>query len=73
MLPHILRYTNHTPEINFGAYKNLIKILMSLLTIAEIVFFLVYGISHFAPFKYSQTICAIAAIVIGAVLLLGKI
>jgi hypothetical protein len=45
---------------------------MSLLTIAEVIFFLVYGISHFSPFKYSQAICAVAAIVIG-VLLLVKI
>lgn len=45
---------------------------MSLLTIVEVIFFLVYGISHFYPFKYSQTICAITAIVVG-VLLLVKI
>lgn len=42
---------------------------MSLLTIAEVIFFLVYGISHFYPFKHSQTICAIAAIVVGVLLL----
>jgi hypothetical protein len=45
---------------------------MSILTIAEVVFFLVFGISHFYPFKYSQVICAIAAIVVG-VLLIVKI
>jgi len=45
---------------------------MSLLTVAEVVFFLVYGISHFYPFKHSQTICAVAAIVAG-VLLVVKI
>ena len=45
---------------------------MSLLTISEVVFFLVYGISHFYPFKYSQIICAVAAIVVG-VLLVVKI
>ena len=41
---------------------------MSLLTIAEVIFFLVYGISYFYPFKNSQTICAIAAIVVGVLL-----
>ncbi len=44
---------------------------MSLLTIAEVVFFLVYGISHFYPFKYSSAITAIAAIVVGILLLLN--
>ena len=43
---------------------------MSLLTIAEVIFFLVFGISHFYPFKYSKEICAIAAIVIGVLLLI---
>lgn len=42
---------------------------MSLLTLSEIVFFLVYGISHFVPFKYSRVICAIAAILIGILLI----
>ncbi len=42
---------------------------MSLFTIAEIVFFLVFGISHFYPFKHSQTITAVAAIVIGVLML----
>lgn len=41
---------------------------MSILTIAEIVFFLVFGISNFFPFKYSKEICAVAAIVIGILL-----
>ena len=41
---------------------------MSLLTIAEIVFFLSFGISHFSPFKYSHKICAIAAIIVGVLL-----
>ncbi len=41
---------------------------MSLLTLAEVVFFLVFGISHFYPFKYSQAICAVAAIVVGILL-----
>lgn len=45
---------------------------MSLFTLAEFIFFLVFGISHFFPFKYSQTICAVAAIVI-AVLLVVKV
>ncbi len=45
---------------------------MSLLTLAQVVFFLAFGISHFFPFKYSQQICAVAAIVVG-VLLLVKI
>ncbi|MDB5254841.1 MAG: hypothetical protein JWL92_217 [Candidatus Nomurabacteria bacterium] len=43
---------------------------MSLLTLAEVVFFLVFGISHFYPFKYSGQICAIAAIVVGILLLI---
>ena len=42
---------------------------MSLFTIAEIVFFLVFGISHFVPFKYSGTISAVAAIVVGVLML----
>jgi hypothetical protein len=42
---------------------------MSLLIIAEIVFFLVYGISHFVPFRHSQTVCAIAAIIVGVLLI----
>ncbi len=42
---------------------------MSLFTIAEAVFFLVFGISHFVPFRYSQQICAIAAIVVGVLLI----
>ncbi len=43
---------------------------MSIITIAEVVFFLAFGISHFFPFKYSQKISAIAAIVIGVLLVL---
>jgi len=43
---------------------------MSLLTIAEVVFFLTFGISHFAPFKHSQIITAIAAIVVGVLLII---
>lgn len=42
---------------------------MSLLTIAEVVFFLVFGVSHFYPFKYSQTIGAVAAIIVGVLLI----
>ena len=45
---------------------------MSLSTVAEVVFFLVFGFSHFFLFKYSQVIVAVAAIVIG-VLLIVKI
>ncbi len=41
---------------------------MSLLTIAEVIFFLVFGISHFFPFKYSAVVTAIAAIVVGVLL-----
>jgi len=41
---------------------------MSLLTLAEVVFFLVFGISHFYPFKYSAVIAAVAAIVVGVLL-----
>lgn len=44
---------------------------MSFLTLAEVVFFLAFGISHFYPFKYSQVISAVAAIVVG-VLLVAK-
>ncbi len=43
---------------------------MSLFTIAEVVFFLVFGISHFVPFRYSQAICAVAAIVVGVLLVI---
>lgn len=42
---------------------------MSIVSIASIVFFLVYGISHFYPFKHSEKITAIAAIVIGVLML----
>lgn len=42
---------------------------MSIITIAEVVFFLVFGISHFYPFKYSHRIAAVAAIVIGILLI----
>ncbi len=43
---------------------------MSLFTIAEAVFFLVFGISHFFPFRYSQVICAVAALVVGVLLVI---
>jgi multisubunit Na+/H+ antiporter MnhB subunit len=42
---------------------------MSIVTIATIVFFLVYGISHFYPFKHADKISAIAAIVVGVLML----
>ena len=42
---------------------------MSILTLAEIVFFLAYGISYFMPFKYAKEICAVAAIAIGIALI----
>ncbi len=42
---------------------------MSIVTIATIVFFLVYGVSHFYPFKYSDRISAIAAIIVGVLML----
>ena len=45
---------------------------MSLLTIAEIVFFLAFGISAFFPFKHSEKIAGVAAIVIGILMLIGK-
>lgn len=45
---------------------------MSPLTLAEVVFFLAFGISHFFPFKYSKEIAAIAAIVAG-ILMIVKI
>lgn len=41
---------------------------MSLLTLAEFVFFIVYGISTFYHFKYAREITAIAAIVVGVLL-----
>ncbi|MEO5635267.1 MAG: hypothetical protein ABIR14_01620 [Candidatus Paceibacterota bacterium] len=41
---------------------------MSLFTLAEVVFFLAFGISHFFPFRYSNAITAIAAIVVGVLL-----
>jgi len=43
----------------------------SLMVIAEIVFFGVYGISHFYPFKHSNKIGAVAAIVIAVILIIG--
>lgn len=43
---------------------------MSIVSIASIVFFLVYGISHFYPFKHSEKITAVAAIVIGVLMLI---
>lgn len=42
---------------------------MSLYIIASVVFFLVYGISHFYPFKHSEKVVAIAAIVVGVLML----
>lgn len=42
---------------------------MSLVTIAMIVFFLAYGISHFYPFKHSDKVAAVAAIVAGVLML----
>ncbi len=42
---------------------------MSLLMIAEVVFFLLFGISHFYPFKHSGDIVAVAAIIIGILLI----
>jgi len=44
---------------------------MSLLTIAEIVFFLAFGISHFFPFPQSKALTAIAAIVAGVMMILA--
>ena len=41
------------------------------MTIAEVVFFLVFGISAFFPFKYSQKIAAVAAIVVGVLILVN--
>lgn len=43
---------------------------MSLLTISLIVFFFVYGISQFIPFKYADAITGIAAILIGVIYLI---
>lgn len=37
-------------------------------TIAEVVFFLAFGISYFFPFRNSQMITAIAAIVVGVLM-----
>jgi len=41
---------------------------MSILSLAEVVFFLAFGVSHFFPFKHSQKIAAIAAAVVGVLL-----
>ena len=38
---------------------------MSLLALASMVFFLAYGISHFFPFRHSDKIAAVAAIIVG--------
>lgn len=43
---------------------------MELLRISEIVFFLVYGISYFAPLPYFGLITAVAAIIVGVLLLI---
>lgn len=43
---------------------------MTLITLATIVFFLAYGISHFYPFKHSDKISAVAAIVLGVMMLI---
>jgi hypothetical protein len=43
--------------------------MVNLQMIATVVFFLAYGISYFFPFKYSQAITAVAAIVIGVLML----
>ncbi len=46
---------------------------MSLFTIAQIVFFLTIGISQFVPFKYSDILIGVSAIIIGFILLFGKV
>lgn len=42
---------------------------MSLMTLAEVVFFLAFGISTFFPFKYSREIAGIAAVIVGVLLI----
>ncbi|MDQ3075510.1 MAG: hypothetical protein M3Q34_00030 [bacterium] len=42
---------------------------MSLLTLAEVIFFLSYGISHFSPFRHSNVVTAVSAIAVGVLLL----
>ncbi len=44
---------------------------MSLESLAYLVFFLVYGVSHFFPFRHCRDITAIAAIVIGVMMVLN--
>ena len=39
---------------------------------ATIVFFLAFGISFFVPFTYSDLIAAVAAVVAGIALIVGK-
>ncbi len=41
---------------------------MPLETLASAVFFLAFGISYFFPFKYSQAIAAVAAIIVGVLM-----
>lgn len=38
-------------------------------TIAFIVFFLTYGISHFFPFEHRDVVLAIAALIVGLIAL----
>lgn len=45
---------------------------MSIVTIAQIVFFLALGINTFWPFPYASPIIGIAAIVAGIALIIGK-
>ena len=45
---------------------------MDLFSIASVVFFLVFGIAHFFPFKHSRNICAVAALVIGVLMLVNR-
>jgi hypothetical protein len=60
-----------TPQSTIGS--NNLKIPMSLLTISTIVFFLVYGLAQFVPFKHSGTITGIAAILIGIITLIAAV
>lgn len=44
---------------------------MSLLTLCEIIFFVGFGINHFYPNRILTIVVAVAAIVIGVIMLLG--
>jgi hypothetical protein len=45
---------------------------MSIVTIATIIFFLIYGINYFSPFRNAGVVLAVSALIIAIALLIGK-